>query len=247
MNDTNDTDETSAPSVTWTTVVATTIRLLTFRTTREELLRLTGKHLAFGLVCTWIVGIGRYWDNPRVGLLQHLGIGSVVYVFVLALFLWLIAAPLRPKHWSYFRVLVFVSLVSPPAILYALPVEKFYSLETANSLNMWFLAIVASWRVALLLFYLRRLGELGWFSILIAALLPLTLMVVGLTALNLEKAVFDFMGGITQPGTASDDAYAVLFLLSLLAFNLFIPLLICYIVLIVLAVRKERYQKIYDQ
>src|SRR3712207_7552248 len=45
--------------------------------------------LAFGLACTWLVGVGRYWDNPRASLLQHLGVGSVVYVFALALLLWL--------------------------------------------------------------------------------------------------------------------------------------------------------------
>lgn len=242
----NDSAETSVPPASWIAVFTTTIRLLTFRATREELVNFTGRHLAFGLLCTWIVGIGRYWDNPRVGLLQHLGIGSVVYVFALSLFLWLIAWPLRPKDWSYFRVLVLVSLVSPPAVLYALPVEKFFSLETANSLNVWFLAIVAIWRVGLLLFFLRRLGGLSWFSIPIATLLPLTLIVVSLTVLNLEKAVFDFMGGVRQ-GTASDEAYAILFMLSFLSFMLFVPLIICYIVLIVVAAQRERHKKMYDQ
>src|SRR5512132_3790754 len=125
----SDSVETRLPRASWRSVVATAIRLLTLRTTREELVRFTSKHLAFGLLCTWIVGVGRYWDNPRVQLLQHLGIGSIAYVFILSLFLWLIVWPLRPRNWSYFRVLVFVSLVSPPAILYALPVEKFYSLD----------------------------------------------------------------------------------------------------------------------
>lgn len=245
----SDSAETSSPPASWRNVVATTIRLLTFRATREELVSFSRKHLAFGLLCTWIVGIGRHWDNPRVHLLQHLGIGSIVYVFILSLFLWLIVWPLRPKNWSYFRVLVFVSLVSPPAILYALPVEKFYSLDTANSLNVLFLAIVAIWRVALLLFFLRRVGELDGFSIVIAALLPLTLIVVTLTVLNLEKAVFDFMGGVRE-GTASDASYGILFMLSFFSFLLFIPLILCYVALIRaarIAARQEQYKKIYDQ
>jgi hypothetical protein len=205
--------------------------------------------LPWGLVCTWIVGIGRYWDNPRVGILQHLGLGSIVYVFALSLFLWLIVSPLRPKHWSYFRVLAFVSLVSPPAILYALPVEKFFSLEIASSINVWFLAIVAGWRVALLLFFFRRLGELDWYSIPVATLLPLTLIVFTLTALNLEKAVFDFMGGV-RPGTASDSAYAILFLLSFLSVFLIVPLIICYVVLNAaarVAEQQERLKKMYEK
>lgn len=245
----SDSAETSSPPASWRNVVATTIRLLTFRATREELVSFSRKHLAFGLLCTWIAGIGRYWDNPRVHLLQHLGIGSIVYVFILSLFLWLIVWPLRPKNWSYFRVLVFVSLVSPPAILYALPVEKFYSLDTANSLNVLSLAIVAIWRVALLLFFLRRVGELDGFSIVIAALLPLTLIVVTLTVLNLEKAVFDFMGGVRE-GTASDASYGILFMLSFFSFLLFIPLILCYVALIRaarIAARQEQYKKIYDQ
>src|SRR5215813_7250088 len=134
----------------WRDVVGTTWRLLTFRATSTELVSLNRGHLFFGLLCTWIVGIGRYWDNPRVPILQRLGIGSVIYVFLLSLLLWLVLWPLRPKHCSYFRVLTFVTLVSPPAILYAIPVEHFFSIDTSNTINAWFLAIVATWRVALL-------------------------------------------------------------------------------------------------
>lgn len=246
---TGPTNETTATSVSWRGVLSTSIRLLTFRARREELVALSYRHLAFGLLCTWIVGIGRYWDNPRVGLPQHLGVGSVVYVFLLSLFLWLIVWPLRPQHWSYLRVLGFVSLVSPPAILYALPVEKFYPIDTANSINVLFLGFVAIWRVALLVFFLRRLGELQWFSIVVATLLPITIIVVSLTALNLERVVLDVMGGV-RPGTASDASYAILFLLSALAVLLFIPLLICYAMLAVsagVAARQAHLKKIYDQ
>lgn len=231
--------ETSSPPANWRQVVVTAIRLLTFRASREELVNLTGKHLAFGLLCTWIVGMGRYWDNPRVGLLQHLGVGSVVYVFILSLFLWLIVWPLRPKHWSDFRVLTFVCLVSPPAILYALPVESYYTLGAANNLNGKFLLIVAAWRVALLIFFLRRLGELNWFAVLIATLLPLTLIVSTLTVLNLEKAVFDFMGGVSER-TASDASYGTLFMLSLFSLLLFLPVLLCYAALVIYARRNKR-------
>jgi hypothetical protein len=245
----SDSAETSSSRASWRSVIATTIRLLTFRASREELINVTGKHLAFGLLCTWLVGIGRYWDNPRVHLLQHLGVASVVYVFILSLFLWLIVWPLRPKHWSYFRVLVFVSLVSPPAILYALPVEKFYSLETANSFNGLFLLFVATWRVALLVFFLRRLGELSGFSCVIASMLPLTLIVVSLTVLNLEKVVLDVMGGFSEE-TSSDASYQFLILLSFLAVLLIIPLLLCYVLLIRAAAienRRAQYKKIYEQ
>jgi hypothetical protein len=215
----------------WQSVMMTAIRLLTFRSTREELLGFNARHLALGVCCAWLVGMGRYWDNPRVPLLQRLGVGSVIYVFALALLLWLIVWPLRPKDWSYFRVCVFVALVSPPAILYAIPVERAFELGTANSINAWFLGIVAAWRVALLVFYLRRSGALEWGFVIIATLLPLTLIVIALTVLNLERVVFDVMGGFTER-SGNDTAYSFLFMLFLLSLLLFIPILLCYIILV---------------
>jgi hypothetical protein len=207
------------------------IRLLTFRMAREEFLLFNYKHLVFGIVCTWVVGVGRWWDDPGANLLQHLGVGSVVYIFLLSLLLWLIIWPLKPHNWSYRHVLTFVALTSPPAILYAIPVERFTSLGTARSLNVWFLAIVAAWRVALLFFYLSRHARLSAFSITVAALLPITLIVVTLTMLNLERAVFDVMGGLRDGGTANDSAYGVLVALTFLSMLLFIPLAICYLFL----------------
>jgi hypothetical protein len=226
----------------WKSVLRTTIRLLTFRSTREELSSFSYKHLALGLVCAWLVGIGRYWDNPRVSLLQHLGVGSVIYVFALALLLYLIGLPLRPKDWTYFRVCTFVALVSPPAVLYAIPVERVFDLDTANSINVWFLGIVAAWRVALLVFYLRRSGALEWPTVITVTLLPLTLIVVTLTMLNLEKVVFDFMGGMRDT-SGNDEAYGVLFLLSMLSVLLFIPTLLMYTFLAVSGIMERRREK----
>lgn len=105
--------------------------------------------------------MGRYWDDPGAGILQHLGAGSVVYVFCLSFVLWVVVYPLRPKNWSYFHILTFISLVSPPAMLYAIPVEQFMSLAKASELNMWFLLMVATWRVALLLFFLARFAAMS--------------------------------------------------------------------------------------
>ena len=217
---------------TWGNTITTTFRLLSFRSSREELLGLSAKHLGFGLLCTWLVGMGRYWDNPRVGLAQHLGIGSVVYVFALSMLLWLIVLPLRPKDWSYFRVCTFVSLVSPPAALYAIPVEKLFDLDAANEINAWFLAIVAVWRVALLVFFLSRFAQLPWFAVITATLLPLTLIVVTLVELNLENVVMDMMGGGGHR-SPNDAAYGVLFLLSLLSILLSIPVALCYVVMVI--------------
>lgn len=219
---------------TWLNVLRDDWRLLTFRLTREEFLAFNYKHLVFGFVFTWLVGIGRYWDNPRVEFLQKLGIGSVIYICLLSLFLLILILPLKAKNWSYTRVLTFVSLVSPPAILYAIPVEKFTSLKTSNTLNARFLLVVALWRVALLIFALRRFFSMDWLSTITATFLPIILIIVSLVFLNLERVVFNFMGGFRDE-SPNDAAYGVLFIISVFSIILFPVFLISYIVLIVKA------------
>ena len=210
----------------------TTIRLLTFRASVDELRALDHRHLVFGFLCTWLVGMGRWWEDPRAGLLQHLGVGSVAYVFVLAFFLWLVLWPLLPGHWSFLNVLIFVALTAPPAILYAIPVRHGLVLQTAQTVRLWLLAIVAGWRVALLFFYLRRGAGMTGYRWILAALFPLLLIVFVLTALNLERVVFDIMGGIrTADKTVNDAAYGVLVLITMIALLVFLPLFASYLFL----------------
>src|SRR5689334_11993983 len=104
-------------------VIATAARVLTFRATRNELRSFDRRHLFLGFLLTWLVGMGRWWEDPRAGLLQHLGVGSLVYVVILSLFLWLIIKPLAVRT-RYVTVLTYVTLTAPPAILYALPVRS---------------------------------------------------------------------------------------------------------------------------
>jgi hypothetical protein len=217
-------------------VVAAVARLLTFRLSHEEFLQLDRRHLVFGLGATWLAGIGRYWDHPDAHLLQYAGLGSVIYVAVLSLFLWLLIWPLKPANWGYVPVLTFVTLTAPPALLYAIPVERFMELDEAQRANLWFLLIVASWRVALLLFFLRRSAQLPVFLGFVSALLPLALIVVGLAVANLEQAVFEIMGGNPRnpkPGSPADDAYAIVVLLAMVSWASSPVLLIIYLSAIV--------------
>jgi hypothetical protein len=210
----------------------TAFRLLTFRANEDELAALNHRHLAFGLFCTWLVGMGRWWEDPKASLLQHLGVGSVAYIFVLAVFLWLVLWPLTPARWSFLNVLIFVSLTAPPAILYAIPVRHGLALQSAQTVRLWLLAIVAGWRVALLFFYLRRGAGLAGGRWILAALFPLLLIVFVLTALNLERVVFDFMGGIRAADkTVNDSAYGVLVLITMISMLAFLPLLASYLFL----------------
>lgn len=206
------------------------LRLLAFRATSAGPAIQWRAYLAYGLAITWLAGIGRYWDNPRASLFQHLGLGSVTYVLLLALLLWLVMIPLRPQRWSYRNVLVFVTLTSLPALLYAIPVERFMPMESAQQANIWFLGVVASWRVALLLVFLRRIAKLTWAAVVVAGLLPLTMIVTVLWMLNLEHVVFDLMGGLREgQESANDGAYGVLTVITVFSMLGFPLLLIAYI------------------
>lgn len=209
----------------WKRVLSDEARLLTFRSFNLER-SLFNQYLLFGLAFTWLSGIGRYWDNSRADWWQTLGLGSVVYVFFMALVLWVIVLPLKPRNWSYQNVLLFVALTAPPALLYAIPVERLFSLETAQNINVWFLAVVAVWRVVLLFLFLKRSAKLSGCAVLVACLLPLTLIVSALAALNLEHVVFKLMAGLEEHEKSGNDvAYVILLIITYFS-GLLSPLLL---------------------
>ncbi|MBC8134493.1 MAG: hypothetical protein H8F28_01230 [Fibrella sp.] len=211
--------------------LVTTGRLLIFRPVKPDLPRHAPLYMLIGIGSAWLAGIGRYWDHRDAAWWQYAGLGSVVYILALALVLYLLLLPLRPNEWTYGRVLTFVGLTAPPGILYAIPVERFLSLDAAQSVNFWFLAIVASWRVALLWRFLRGSARLPGSAAVVALLLPLCLIVATLTVLNLEKAVFEIMAGLHgKNATPNDGAYLVLVLLTGISFYASPFLLIAYVV-----------------
>lgn len=181
-----------------------------------------------------MAGLGRYWDHPDAYWWQYLGLGSLVYVVILASIIFVLLMPFRPNSWTYKNVLLFVTLTSPPAILYAIPVEKFLSMDTSASINIWFLAIVAIWRVALYVYFLRTLAKLNGIVILVASLLPITLIIVTLSLLNLEHATFQIMAGINaSEQTSADGAYLTVVVLSLGSAILLPILVITYLCIVV--------------
>ena len=193
-------------------------RLLTFRARYDDFQSLSYRHLLAGLVACWVVGMGRYWDDPRATALQHAGVGSVIYVFVLAALLWVTVKPMDPKQFSYLGILTFVAMTSPPAALYAIPVEKWMSLEDANLTNLRFLGVVAMWRLALWIWYLRRWGQFTVWMMFVGAAMPLAIILVTLIQLNLHHVVINIMGGIREADKSSQDAaYEALWAMGLLA------------------------------
>lgn len=213
--------------VSLSSLLLTNARILAFRASADEFHSLGRPHLLLGLLWTWLAGMGRYWDHPNPHLLQSLGVGSLVYVGVLSGFLWAVLWPLRPARHSFPRLLAFVCLVSPPAFLYAVPVERFLSLDGATLANITFLGVVALWRLALLLQFIRISGGLTWFRTGVAGLLPMMLIVAALVFLNLEKAVFNIMGGLVNR-TANDGAYLVLVGITFLSVYAFPAFLLTY-------------------
>ncbi len=203
--------------------------LLGFSLERGQMLLFNKWHFTAGLIGNWFVGMGRYWDDPGASLLQHLGLGSVIYIFVLAAVIWLIVLPFRIPQWKYSIVLTFIGLTSFPAIFYAIPVERFFSIETANTINVWFLAIVAAWRLGLLYYFLRVFTKLSFGRIITITLMPVCLIISALTALNLHRVVFNIMGGVRNP-TPHDSAYSVLLFLTTLSVLLIGPLILAYLV-----------------
>lgn len=214
-------------------VLKTEMKFLTFQRITPDMKNLANYYLWFGILTAWIVGMGRYWDNPRADLWQYLGLGSVAYIFILALILWLLIMPLKPENWSYKSVLIFVGMTSLPGILYAIPVERFFTMETASLLNVIFLGFVASWRVVLLFLYMMRSAKLSGLSVIVACVLPLTIIVSVLAVLNLEHVVFRIMAGIAEDERSANDlAYTILLLITYFSYLASPVLLLTYIVMI---------------
>ena len=180
-------------------------RFLTFKAPSAAIRENGGAYIALGLFVTWLAGVGRYWDSPNALLWQYLGLSSLTYVFLLALVIWVTVLPLGPRNWSYRNVLLFVTLTAPPALLYAIPVELFLPSSVAHAVNSAFLAIVASWRVALLSVFLKRVAGLRGVTILVAALLPLAFIVDGIALMDLQHVVYQNMVGLHEPDELSED------------------------------------------
>jgi hypothetical protein len=169
--------------------------VLTFRSPREELLGLDSSHLILGLVTTWLVGMGRYWHVPYASWVQRAGFASLLYVGALSLALWVIYLPLRPEAWSFRRTLTFVSLLSPPAALQAIPLRDFADYREALVLGAWLLGAITLWRAALLIWFLVRSARLRPLEAFLSVLLPLDLIVLALSHFQVRHEIDAFVNG----------------------------------------------------
>lgn len=191
---------------------------LTFRGTPEMFDRIGLEHAILGFATTWMVGIARNWDYPDAPLFATMGLGSLAYIFVLSFVLFLLAWPISYEKRNYWHVLTCVSMTAAPGLVYGIPVEMFLSAEAAQDVNVTFLAIVATWRVALAAHYLSRACLNSITAVAAILMLPISLIVIALVATGRAGYVFEIMGGLnrnrTGPNVAVDDAIATMFCLA---------------------------------
>jgi len=186
-------------------ILAETVKLLTFQRVQIAINAKPIPYVVAAILFAWIAGVGRYWDHPSAAWHEYAGLRSVAYIFALSTVLFLIVWPLRRERWTWVSVFVFVGLTSPLAWLYAIPVERFTDPQTAITLNLRFLMVVALWRVALYGTFLWRYAGLRHASFIAALLAPLALILFGLVAFNLEDGIFEIMAGIERERTPEQE------------------------------------------
>lgn len=115
-------------------------------------------------------------------------------------------------------MLLFLLMTAPPGLVFLIPVESFLSLRRAQLANAVLLGLVALWRFALLLWFLRVIARLSGMPLVVASLTPLVLIVAALALLNLEHVAIDFLRGV-RPDQYSpyDLSYSIISLLSFIA------------------------------
>ena len=140
-----------------------------------------------GVLLVLITTIPRNYDQLAISeqplrwifgpLVFSAGSGTFLFVFV-----YLLRTALKTKggkaekiqgttgSWIGFMGLFWMT--APVAWLYAIPVEQWMSLEAAARFNIALLAVVAFWRVALMVRVLNLVTGAGWFRCLVVVLLP---------------------------------------------------------------------------
>jgi hypothetical protein len=196
-------------------------------------------YLIVGVLITWIVGFGRYWDDASAKLLLRSGVTSIAYALVLSAFIWLLVLGLKPQRWSYRNVLLMVTMTALPGIIYAIPVEMLMEPSAAGAANMTFLGIVAVWRMAIYFVFLKRVANLPPFALLVGWLLPPSIIVAVLGLYGMMYVIAAGMGGVR---TDLDPDFASMQAVALVGMAAWIALPVLALAYIVLAVIRNRPQ-----
>ncbi len=218
----------------------TAARCLVFSATREELLALGPRHALIGLGLALLAGVGRNWDSEGLPWLRHAGLGSVAYAIVLSAILFVAFAPLRPEALGFSRLVAFVGITSPPAFLYAIPVERFLEPESAATANVVLLFVVAIWRVALLAWFAGRLTRLPWVARIAGIGFPLIAVSGCFGLIAISASIARSMGGWRAESGAAVFAEQTMVYVGLAAIYAALPWLAFWSVMVVLRNRSAR-------
>lgn len=172
-------------------------RILTFRAKREDLDNNWPALVLLVLLLTWIVGIGRWWDDPRdIPQFVRYGAGSLLYVFALSTVLWILSGLLLAEEaLSWVVIVCFVGATSVPGIVYAFPVER-TAPDSAGTYNLVALSFVSIYRVSLLFWFYIKIAKLKALEAIIVTGLPITVISAVLMMLGQGGRVLDIMGGL---------------------------------------------------
>ncbi len=203
-------------------------RTLTFRATAGEYESATWHSYLVGFLITWLAGLGRTWDDPEASPLRVTGLGSVGYVVVLAGLITIFALPLSKRRIGYRATLLLVLMTAAPALIYAIPVERWTDMHSAQVLNLNFLLVVASYRVCMFFRFLYSCARMAWFDTILAGLLPLMLIIVLVTFFGLTGKVLDIMGGLHGDENAQSMADDIVFMLTGFSCVGFVPGLVAF-------------------
>jgi hypothetical protein len=166
-----------------------------------------------GVLLVLSAGLARNYDRRWIGAewAQYLlPVGASLGVGLLLFFLIFGVAALRGLRGvrPFSAFISFQSLIwmtAPLAWLYAVPYERFLSPADATAANLWTLAVVSAWRVALVTRFASVLLAVGAWRII-----PLVMVVANAVAFFLIQLtpvpIIDVMGGIER--TASEAVIA---------------------------------------
>lgn len=204
-------------------------RILTFRATRGDIKDDVWPLLLIGVLLTWAVGYGRWWDDPRdLPYFARMGYGSVLYVFVLSAILWIVSYPVAKERVGFGHVLAFVAATSLPGIVYALPVEAISASGTASAYNVAALIFVSTYRVALLVWFFRKILEMRLWPAIVATFLPISCITAVISLADLGHKILNMMGGF-RGNVSQTAAEAVVLAIGYTSFCLAPFLLVAYI------------------
>ncbi len=157
-----------------------------------------------GAILVLSAGVARNYDH--LDLLRQpewfIGPFAASLVSICFIFLW-ISLPLKlnkaGRYWPQFGTfLVLAWMTAPCAWIYGIPVEAMTDIVTATKWNIAFLAIVAFWRVAIMVRAVSVLAEVSWLRALPLVLAPAALEAM-LGSIFQGLSLVGIMGGIRLP------------------------------------------------